>query len=37
MRYQLKSEINGSGLLETIYANRNLDEQTVNELLKANK
>lgn len=37
MRYQLKSEINGRGLLETIYANRNLDEQTVNELLNANK
>ena len=37
MKYQLKSEINGRGLLETIYANRNLDKQTVNELLNANK
>ena len=37
MKYQLKSEINGRGLLETIYANRNLDKHTVNELLNANK
>lgn len=37
MKYQLKSEINDKGLLDAIYANRNLDQQMVYRLLNANK